>query len=205
MEARYKIVCGKVVEFIEGQNIINYPLTSEKLKKIILRNGWKLLPYGQYDDSYNISADGFTTIDYETNEFIIHYNDSIIEERKCFTLGHEIGHIIMNHHIEYKKDILCNNEDVKNKLEKEANCFARNFLSPSIIIKKLEDYICEPLNENDIVNIFKISGEFARNRIGWVLNKDIRYSEYKNPNIFDDFIESVRDKVDYHLFDDFPF
>lgn len=62
--------------------------------------------------------------------FVIFYNDTKGEGFSRFTIAHELGHIILNHHSKY--DLLSMNKKsaTYKRLEKEADCFARNLLSP---------------------------------------------------------------------------
>lgn len=197
-KAQYEHVCKMLVEFIEEQRLFNhYPLTVAKLEEIIVNNGWRLKQYTDFDQNCNISQEGFTT--YENGIFTIHYNWMMPDERKCFTLGHEIGHIILNHHVLHKKDLICNNSEVIDELEKEANCFCRNLLAPSKVILELQKYIRMPLDKDDIKKVFNVSGEFSKNRLGWVFKKDVKYCNFENPNLFDSFIEESKPKVDYHI------
>lgn len=197
-KANYKKVCQILVEFVEGQKLFSYyPLSSVKLEEIILNNGWRLERYSEFDiEKCEISEEGYTI--YENGIFTIYYNYLKLEERKCFTLGHEIGHIILNHHVLHKKDLICDNFTVVNELEKEANCFSRNLLAPAKVIYELQEYKGNSLNVNDVKNIFNVSTEFSKNRIGWVLEKDNKYCNFEDPNIFDYFIEESKPKVDYY-------
>lgn len=197
-KAQYEHVCKMLVEFIEEQRLFNhYPLTVAKLEEIIENNGWCLKRYSDFDQNCDISEEGYTT--YEDGVFTIHYNWMMPNERKCFTLGHEIGHIILNHHVIHKKDLICNNSKVINELEKEANCFSRNLLAPVQVILGLQKHIGMPLNEGDIKKVFNVSGVFSKNRLGWVFKKDIKYCNFKDSNIFDNFIEESKPEVDYYI------
>lgn len=120
-----------------------------------------------------ISHDGFTY--YYDGVFYIYYNKSRSYIRVRFTLFHEIEHIILNHHIEFKKEILQISENT-DFMESEANIMARNLIVPAYIIHNL--YL--GMN-NFIPEIFQMNDEASMNRIHWS-NKDYRGIQYKNPD-----------------------
>ncbi len=71
------------------------------------------------------SFHGFTTFNKSKSRYIIFYNDLKDQTTIRFTLAHELGHIILGH----TKDGVTEN--------REANCFARNFLCPVPIIEEM--------------------------------------------------------------------
>lgn len=66
--------------------------------------------------SLNVSERGY--ICREGKKAIIFYNDRIDPEIIRFTIAHELGHFVLGH------------MDETSSADKEANCFARNFLCP---------------------------------------------------------------------------
>lgn len=78
------------------------------------------------------SKHGFTIKDKINNKFLVFYNECKNYQTVKFTLAHELGHILLGH----------NNDDgdIENK---EADCFARNFLCSIPIIDALDIYDCE--------------------------------------------------------------
>ena len=100
------------------------------------------LDYGEF--MQGISPDGFTLR--RGRQYIIIYNDApyIPEARKRFTIAHEIGHYILAH---IKDD---------DKEEQEADCFARNLLSPIWVAYE------KGIGFQDYPQVFGISAAAAR-------------------------------------------
>lgn len=170
-QVREKYVYEIISQFQEDQRLDTFPLDPQE---IIEKNNWKLIPYTDFhDELMAISHDGFTY--YYDGVFYIYYNKSKPYKRVRFTLFHEIGHIILNHHIEFKKEILQSSENT-GFMESEANIVARNLMAPAYIIHNL--YL--GMN-NFIPEIFQMSDKASINRIRWI-NKDYREIRYKNPD-----------------------
>lgn len=83
------------------------------------------ITHNDFTYKYASSEHGFTVADYDNNRFLIYYNNLKDRSTIKFTLAHELGHIVLGH----KED-----NEVANK---EANCFARNFICPIPIIDGL--------------------------------------------------------------------
>lgn len=73
-----------------------------------------------FDDFFLIASSkfGFSVKNIKTNQIEIFYNNKKSEAVQRFTLAHELGHIILGHKKDTKKE------------DREANCFARNYLCP---------------------------------------------------------------------------
>lgn len=90
--------------------------------------GWNLIPYNNTNTELMlISKDGYTF--YENNVFSIFYNKDMPKGRQRFTIGHEIGHIILYHHLYVPSKILTNNQN-RGIWEYQADTFAQNILFP---------------------------------------------------------------------------
>jgi RNA polymerase subunit RPABC4/transcription elongation factor Spt4 len=80
---------------------------------------------------------------------------------------HEIGHIFMNHLIEFDETILMRSTLTEKKykiLENEANSFARNVLAPVMVVKELKiDSV------DDLVKYFEMSHGAAKVRLNTVM------------------------------------
>ncbi|GAA3974725.1 XRE family transcriptional regulator [Mucilaginibacter dorajii] len=70
-----------------------------------------------------------TTLICKSGQKIIVVNSDIPNDRKRFTIAHELGHCIM--HIPFSSDL-----DPYSDIEKEANLFAAEFLMPALEIKR---------------------------------------------------------------------
>ena len=146
--ARYDYCAKRACDFLEEYNISSYPIDVEK---IITDNKWGLTPYSLLMQQFNCdrdtvirclrSMDGYTQLD-DDNYSIAYNDDPAPGDRKRFTLMHEIGHIYLNHLIDFDITLLyrCKLSQKENKvLENEANAFARNVLAPTSLVKQLED------------------------------------------------------------------
>lgn len=110
-----------------------------------------LLSYGQACFLYGFTIDlllansefGFTIV--KNNKRIILYNETCPMGCIRFTIAHEIGHAILGHINEHDP---CS--------EKEANCFARNFLCPIPVVVALD---CNTIS--DYIRLFNITKPMA--------------------------------------------
>lgn len=89
---------------------------------------WNLISYEDSEKELTqISKDGYTF--YENDTFSIFYNRDKPRTRQRFTISHEIGHIILFHHLYVPTRILTNNKN-KGIWEYQADTFAQNILFP---------------------------------------------------------------------------
>ena len=90
------------------------------------------------------SQDGFSLR--RGREHLIVYNNDpdIPETRRRFTIAHELGHYVLNHHLQTETE------------EREADCFARNLLAPRLVAIK------NGINYEDYPRVFGISSTAAR-------------------------------------------
>lgn len=137
--ARYDFCNKKACEFIEEYNIKSFPIDVENL---IHENKWGLVKYSDLMKKFQCdrqtvirylgSQDGYTI--WNGDNYTIAYNDDVLlGERTRFTLMHEIGHIYLNHLIDFESTQIYRGSltQSENKvLENEANAFARNVLVP---------------------------------------------------------------------------
>ena len=74
--------------------------------------------------------------------YAIAYNNKIKPRKRInFTLAHEIGHIILNHHKDFEVTTTLQDnftEEEYKILENEANCFARNILAPAPLVSGMK-------------------------------------------------------------------
>lgn len=168
-------VWEKIVEFQEDVPLTEYPLNLEQLCN---KMEWTLIAYSELNtECFSISKDGFTV--YKNDRFIIFYNMEQPHNRVRFTIAHEIGHIILNHHFTSKNNLLCFDDYTFEKaLENEANIFARNILMPTFILKELP-----VLTPYVLSNEFIVSEEAAQVRLNW-LEHDCIKNKYENIDVF---------------------
>jgi Zn-dependent peptidase ImmA (M78 family)/rRNA maturation endonuclease Nob1 len=145
--ARYERSVKLSCEFLEEFDISRFPIDPFA---IIENKKWGLLTYSEMAAEYNCtiddtiislkSKDGFTI--YDGDNFTIAYNDAQPKKRILFTLLHEIGHVYLNHLIDFEHTTLYRGSLTKSEnkvLENEANTFARNVLAPATFVRQLKD------------------------------------------------------------------
>ena len=155
------------VNILEECNITELPIDPFKIaerRQIIIK------PYSKFDKEIRklmmkASPDGFKHS--ELFDEYIAYNDKNAPTRIRFTLAHEEGHIFFNH---YEESELA---------EKEANFFAKYILAPPPLIRALEIK-----DIDDIITVFDISREFAKNALGYAEKREIfgpnKPTDYEN-------------------------
>lgn len=84
------------------------------------------------------SLDGYSVYNEKTKKYKIIFNDYINSpERIRWTLAHELGHIILNHFVDFEQTKLLRggiNDKEYEILDKEADAFASKILAPEIIL-----------------------------------------------------------------------
>lgn len=106
------------------------------LENYIQKTRWKLIIYDD-EKLKEVSKDGFTIYkDGNYNIFISKLESKT--KRNRFTLAHEVGHIVLNHHKLLKNNLIRFNENAKNIFEKQANIFAENILMPVHLVDKFK-------------------------------------------------------------------
>lgn len=179
-KARYEVATNKAHQFIEEYKINSFPVDPFNLAKkmeIPLTSYSELSSINGQTTEFIIeqfgSEDGFTI--FQNGRYSIVYNDDLTnsDKRLNFTLLHEFGHIYLGH-FKFKKTLLLRNNLAEHEykvLENEADCFARNVLSPAPIVNNLGFK-----HPGIISNIFNISFQAAKARLGYLEN-DIYYSK----------------------------
>ena len=181
--ARYEYCIKKSIEFILNENINHFPFDSDD---IISKHKWSRLKYSYLASINNCTIDDISEA-YESNDgytiysgrnYTISYNDCHDSKRRIyFTKLHEIGHIYLNHFLEFNETIIKRSSmtDAEYKvLENEANCFARNVIAPAIIVKQLNLDTPEKISD-----YFEITHRAAKTRLD-LLEYDLRYIDKKD-------------------------
>ncbi len=173
--ARYERAMNQANILLIKEKISEFPIDPFQ---IIKNNKWGLVTYSELALEQGVliediiaafqSEDGYTI--YDGENYTIAYNDTIqVYGRIRFTLMHEIGHIYLNHLVEFDETILMRSTLTESKykvLENEANSFARNVLAPVMVVKDLG------INSiNDLVSYFEMSQSAAKVRLK-ALNTD---------------------------------
>ena len=100
----------------------------------------------------------------------IFINSQRPDERKLFTLAHEIGHFLLGHNgtnFRIDRDIYSRGKDV---YETEANFFAAALLMPE---KDVVNFILSGMSADEMAGIFNVSRSAAKNRISWVKKNSV--------------------------------
>lgn len=164
-ESNYVIATNKAYETLIRFHEFSFPVcifsVIRKMKNI------KLYTYSEFAKRHNLSFEeffqlapsnfGFTIIEPSTKRYLIIYNEQKDEPIVRFTLAHELGHIVLGHTKDNEKE------------NKEANCYARNYLCPipAIVEMNLKTI-------NDYVECFYISEPMAEVAV------DFRGCDYRN-------------------------
>lgn len=174
--ARYNGTVSTAYNFIYD-NITEFPVNPFKL---INKFKWGLLTYNQMAKENNctvedicecLGTDGYSI--YNGTNYTIAYNNNQPSKRINFTLAHEIGHIILNHHKDFNvTEVLKDNftQEEYKILENEANCFARNILAPAPLSKNIP-FLFKQFKLSDI---FDISFSAVNTRLSF-LKSDLNY------------------------------
>ena len=153
-------------------NIYNdYPNVAP-LEKYIQQTKWKLVIY---DDAKlkGVSKDGFTIYkDGQYNIFISKLKNN--SKRNRFTLAHEVGHIVLNHHKLLKNNLIKFDKDTKNIFERQANVFAENILMPVHLVNKFRYEDVE-----DLSRIFEVSKSMAEVRMAHLKRDEYYIRKFK--------------------------
>ncbi len=137
-----------------------------------------------------VSGDGF--IAKINDRKIIFLNDKIKTlGRRRFTLGHELGHGIMEHPMAH---IITRNSEIDSKtnpIEMQANVFSRDILAPACVLHEIGVTTVEEIMQ--ICNISKTSAEIRLERLTMLRERGKFYTsplEIMVREHFDDFIKA---------------
>lgn len=192
-----------VLNLLEFLNISDYPINPLSVVKKLENSGFHetnimLSTYSEYskfsgksldyicEKVFN-SKDGASAFDIKDNKCLIIYNDAIKNSMRIrFTIAHELGHVLLNHHTESSK-----NEAFA---EAEADLFAQNLLCHPLILKraKIKDY-------EQVSKSFKISNHAAKvvlNSTGRIFNQ----YDHKILDRFYNFVHTKKCKLCHKIF-----
>lgn len=203
MKPNYNIATIKAYETLIYNNL-NLPINpleikieNVKLKIISMQKYSKIYNY-QLDD---LTQDGLLTDGYNVTEkrnnitaALILYNEDIeSNERKRFTIAHEIGHVVLGHTVH------CQNNEI------EANTFASQLLLPHCILEELIK-AGKSINESYLKEKFGLSNEAAQISINHVGNKILKNakSDYEDIilNMYKNFIDLETSNCRYRYFEE---
>ncbi len=164
---------NELAETIRRESNLNTPLNLEQLRNFIEELGGHL----EFDE-LNDDIDGIIRKNVNNFQILLSNANNVTEERKKFTLCHELGHLFL--HMNYLDEEAWNNSDdyedtayARNGYSEEeydAHEFAAALLMPKeeykeVVKNNTENGIC---NISHVSNYFGVSLEAATNRGKWL-------------------------------------
>lgn len=151
-------------------------------------------PLIQFFNPEAVSGDGFITKIKDDGNKVVFLNDKIKTlGRRRFTLGHELGHGILNHPIDI---IIPRNSEIDSQsdpIEVQANVFSRDILAPACVLHEIGVTTVEQIMQ--LCDISKTSAEIRLERLNMLRARGKFYTsplELKVKNQFADFINANR-------------
>ncbi len=138
---QYEEIKQTVIDIFEEYDVKSIPISAFE---IAVKMGLRVIPYSSLSKkrklaAKKISLDGFS-IELQSGEWLIHYNDNCNYGRINHTIMHEIGHYSLGH---------LKGGDIE---EAEAKFFAKYALAPPPLIHSLEH-----ISPKSIKKVFDIS------------------------------------------------
>lgn len=202
LKVRKKYIKNVVNNLFLNLNINKYPINMIAI--INSFNNMQVVSYKNFKNKYNLtteevlsyllSEDGCALYSPQKDKYVIYYNDlegyPKVPGRIKWTLAHELGHVLLNHHSNERTKLFRQNGLLDNEydwMEAEANRFASLLLANPIILDSLNIQ-----SSTDIKNICGLSTEASKYRykdyLKWSKNKLISVNDRKVFSQFSDFI-----------------
>lgn len=190
-------------ELLKINNVNSLPVKVKKLSKIF--PDLKIRSYTWYSNKYNVSFqdlieltdsdEGCCWYFKDLGRYLILYNDLVQNKGRIrWTIAHELGHYILKHNEITNKAILTRSslsDKEYNIFESEANCFARELLAPSPVLRSIGGE-----NPFFISYLCGISLEAATNVYNFLKQGDQLGIKYTSGNpivrLFSEFIHNVK-------------
>ena len=150
------------------KEIMGHNINNANLFEMVQKSGVEL--FGMVDEEY----DGVSMLNPKTKKPQIYLDINQSEQRRLFTLAHELGHLVIDYNwlpgkeIELisEKEVLSVNfrykdriEDTKEISEQIANEFAAAFLMPTTLVKPI---ISGAVEDNEKIKIVTEGGEIRK-------------------------------------------
>lgn len=166
----YKKAKNMARKVLQEHNVAQIPVNVDSILKSY--KNIKLITYNEMSKMFNLtekeitdinaSKDGVIQYSGNRNKYFIAYNENVaIKGRINWTLAHELGHYILNHH----KETNCFHLEESSLtleqnyvLESEANCFARELLAPPPVLRELN-----VINQESISELCGLSDHASKN------------------------------------------
>jgi len=146
-EASYYRSVRAALNVLRETDADSFPINLKRVlrfRNVKLKTYEEIVSTGKYSlqDCFTFFGEDGAAIFYPAaGRYVIAYNShSRSSHRKRFTIAHELGHIVLGHHSEYGAPVLKRyfiEKPLYDVLEDEANCFARNLLSPPMAANSL--------------------------------------------------------------------
>ena len=196
---RYKFATQMALTTFTYFNVLNFPVD---IKTLIKSEGIKLKKYSTVAKKVGITVEEVckeyqTDLAYifrdNTGKYAIAYNDTKPEYMIRFSLAHELGHYVLLHLEDIDETVLryrgSNLTEKKySVLEREANCFARNLISPAPIADLIPQEVYR--------EYFGIGFEAKQTRIG-CLSSDKYYTKLLSDDIDEKHFLNLRKRLKY--------
>lgn len=168
---RYRLATNYAYDLLVKLNVQSFPCNLIDLAKSV---GVKVKKYSVIAKKSNCTIDdvceqfrskrGYIYLNKHGKHFIA-YNDCMSKDIIQFTLAHELGHYFLNHLIDFEQTKLTylSEDEISDEhqvLENEASCFARNFIAPFPIVKKIDK-----VTNLDVQRLFGIGFKAAQTRL----------------------------------------
>lgn len=194
---RYKFATQMALTTFTYFNVLNFPVD---IKTLIKSEGIKLKKYSTVAKKVGITVEEVckeyqTDLAYifrdNTGKYAIAYNDPKPEYMIRFSLAHELGHYVLLHLEDFDETVLryrgSNLTEKKySVLEREANCFARNLISPAPIADLIPQEVYR--------EYFGIGFEAKQTRIG-LLSSDKYYTKLLSDDIDEKHFLNLRKRL----------
>jgi len=187
---RRKEIKAMVLGVLNACETLTLPINIKNIVKTF--HNIRLIPYSKHMKKFNLSygemlefsesTDGCTDYSAKRDLYIIYYNDvdsSLINSNRYrWTIAHELGHIMLDHHkISDRSKIYRNSLDYNEyrDLEREADYFAALILVPHIVLFHRKKPVT---NKWDLAKICLISQYASTNRF----NDYRKWQKNRNPH-----------------------
>lgn len=173
MTANYDRAVKESIKLLQLYDIDQAPINLDQLLDCLSLTV-ECIPYSRFAEEAECDIEttslffesdlGAVAYNRSREKYKIYYNDTKNNRGlERFTIAHELGHIFLGHHQNSKTNILLrkNISDAQYQIyEKEANCFARNLLSPIPLVERVTD-IKQDYCVTDIMEAFDVSHSAA--------------------------------------------
>lgn len=197
--ADYKDAVKKSVELLADTGIRNAPVVLSQIvdgkkrtvqcypyEHFMAKKGWTrpqvIAAFG--------TDDGICFYKHSTEQYLIYYNETMPKKHIRFTIAHELGHVMLDHHARFGVPILKRSslgDRQYQQLENEASCFARNLLCPAPLASHVLDILGS--YNGTLADAFLITNAAADTRCA-LLSNDYSYL-HKLPKSYEESLSRI--------------